>query len=215
MAFLKSALQINYVDGSFTFNPIEMLSLNYKLVLGSKSPRRVELLQKCGLNFEQRVIETDESYPSNLEVSAIAQYIAEAKAAAHSSTIQENELVLTADTIVVHNGLVYGKPASEQEAFETLRILSGSQHQVYTGVCFYTIDKFHAFSEMSEVNFSELTANEILWYIKEFQPFDKAGSYGIQDWIGNVKINSIVGSYTNILGLPLGQVYTALEKFGQ
>ena len=173
------------------------------------------MLEKSGLEFEQRVIETDESYPSDLEVSAIAQYIAEAKAAAHSSTIRENELVLTADTIVVHNDLVYGKPSSDEIAFDILKKLSGSQHQVYTGVCFYTKDKLHSFSEMSEVNFEELTDDEISWYIKEFQPFDKAGSYGIQDWIGAVKINSIVGSYTNILGLPLGQVYTALKIFSQ
>ena len=115
-----------------------MLSLNYKLILGSKSPRRVELLQKSGLDFEQRVIETDESYPSSLGVEFIAQHIAEAKAEAHSSSIRPSELVLTADTIVVHKGKVYGKPKTEQDAIATLTILSGSNHLVYTGVCLYT-----------------------------------------------------------------------------
>ena len=192
-----------------------MLSLNYKLVLGSKSPRRVELLEKSGLEFEQRVIETDESYPSSLGVEWIAQHIAEAKAEAHSASISPSELVLTADTIVVHKGKVYGKPKTEQDAIDTLTILSGSNHLVYTGVCLYTLDKRHSFSVKSEVLFSSLAESEIRWYIEEYKPFDKAGSYGIQDWIGNVKINSINGSYTNILGLPMGQVYTALQDFNR
>ncbi len=190
-----------------------LLQLAYNLVLGSKSPRRVELLQKSGLDFEQRVIDTDESYPKDLSVDTIAQHIAEAKAAAHKTTLTNQELLITADTIVVHNNVVYGKPKTEEDALQTLTKLSGTKHLVYTGVCLMTTKSLSAFSVKSEVHFATLSEKEIKWYINEFEPYDKAGAYGIQDWIGNVKINSIVGSYTNILGLPMGQLYTALEGF--
>ncbi len=189
------------------------LQLDYDLVLGSQSPRRVEILQKSGLVFEQRVIETDESYPPDLSVELIAQHIAEAKAAAHKTTLTSKELLITADTIVVYEDVVYGKPKTEKDAFHTLSKLSGSKHLVYTGVCLMTTQNLQSFSVKSEVHFATLTKEEIKWYINEFAPYDKAGAYGIQDWIGHVKINSIIGSYTNILGLPMGQLYTALQAF--
>jgi len=184
----------------------------YKLILGSKSPRRVELLQKAGLAFEQRVIETDESFPDDLPIPQVAAFISGQKAAAHKSSIAGGELVLTADTIVVFDDQVYGKPKTVTEAVETIMKLQGKVHLVYSGVTLLTSDSEHSFSEMSEVKFGPISLEEAEAYVSSAQPLDKAGSYGIQDWIGFTRIEWIKGSYTNILGLPMAQVWDALKK---
>jgi len=183
---------------------------NYKLILGSQSPRRKELLEKAGLVFEQRVIETDESYPEDLEIDKIAEHIAIQKAKAHSATRKNDEMLLTADTIVVMNDRVYGKPKSPQEAIETILLLQNKVHLVYSGVCLMTTNSMKSFTELSKVKFGVISREEAESYVDKFSPLDKAGSYGIQDWIGFTRIEWIQGSYTNILGLPLSQVYDAL-----
>ncbi len=190
-----------------------METLPYKLILGSQSPRRSELLTKAGLSYEKRVIETDESYPQALAIDMIAEHIAEAKAAAHVGNIGQDELILTADTIVVLDGKVYGKPTSVQEAVETIYLLAEKIHLVYTGVCLLSHNNKLSFSELSEVKFGSISKMEAEAYVEKFHPMDKAGSYGIQDWIGFTRIEWIRGSYTNILGLPLAQVYDALKTF--
>ena len=190
-----------------------MINIYYSLVLGSQSPRRSELLTKAGFSYEKRVIETDESYPPHLPKNQIAEHIAIAKAAAHLPTLKENEVILTADTIVVHNATVYGKPKDATEAVQVIKILSNTTHLVYTGVCIQSLNKQVTFSEKSEVDFGIITDLEIKNYVAEFKPMDKAGAYGIQDWIGFARIAAIRGSYTNILGLPLAQTYDALLKF--
>lgn len=190
-----------------------MDTLSYKLILGSQSPRRSELLTKAGVSYEKRVIETDESYPDTLEVSQIAEHIAIAKAEAHKLSLSDEELVLAADTIVVLDGKVYGKPKDAQEAVDTICLLSDKVHLVYTGVCMMSRAKQSSFSELSEVKFGPISRAEAETYVEQFQPMDKAGAYGIQDWIGFTRIEWIKGSYTNILGLPLAQVYDALKGF--
>jgi len=190
-----------------------MINLPYKLILGSQSPRRSELLTKAGFTYEKRVIETDESYPPHLPKNQIAEHITIAKAAAHLPTLKENEVILTADTIVVHNKTVYGKPQTPTEAENVIKILSNTTHIVYTAVCIQSKEKQVVFTEKSEVDFGVITDSEIHNYVSEFKPMDKAGAYGIQDWIGFARIAAIRGSYTNILGLPLAQTYDALLKF--
>ncbi len=185
----------------------------YKLILGSKSPRRSELLTKAGFRYEQRVIETDESFPPKLELNLVAEHIAVAKANAHEGQISKGELLVTADTIVVYNNKVYGKPISADAAVQTLLLLSDQVHIVYSGVCLRSIDKSLSFTEKSEVKFGKITEQEAITYVSDFNPLDKAGSYGIQDWIGFARIEWIHGSYTNILGLPLAQTYDAILNF--
>lgn len=190
-----------------------MLSLSHSLILGSKSPRRKELLTKASLSFTQRVVDTDESYPDTLSIPQIAEYIAHQKALAQKELLSDNELLLTADTIVVHQGQVYGKPKDAVDAYRILRLLSDNSHLVYTGVVLMSMDKEIQFTVESKVNFEVLDEDEIQWYVSQYKPYDKAGAYGIQDWIGQVKIKRIEGSYTNILGLPMGETYQALKEF--
>ena len=187
-----------------------MYSDKYKLILGSKSPRRSQLLDHAGFSYEKRVIETDENYPSDLPIPDVAEYIARAKAAAHKGKLASDELLLTADTIVVYENKVYGKPRSEQEAIDTILLMENRVHLVYSGVCLMTNENLSSFTELSEVKFGHITENEAKTYVEKFKPLDKAGSYGIQDWIGFVRIEWIKGSYTNILGLPLSQTYDRL-----
>ncbi len=189
------------------------MELNYKLVLGSKSPRRSELLTKAGLLYEQRVIETDESYPDDLPIAKIAEYIALQKAAAHEGVIAKDELLLTADTIVVYSDKVYGKPKDRTDAITTIMKLQSDVHTVYTGVVLKSADSINAFTVKSEVKFGQISQEETESYVDEFKPYDKAGSYGIQDWIGFTRIEWIKGSYTNILGLPMSQVWDALKAY--
>lgn len=189
------------------------MNLPYTLILGSQSPRRSELLSKAGFSYEKRVIETDESYPPDLPIEQVAEHIALAKAAAHNATLQPEEVVLTADTIVAFQGRVYGKPTDKAAAISTLSALSGLTHTVYSGVCLRSKKKQVSFSVQTIVKFATLTAEEIEHYVEKFEPYDKAGSYGVQDWIGFARVEFIQGSYTNILGLPLSQTYDALLAF--
>jgi septum formation protein len=182
------------------------------LILASKSPRRQELMQLMELDFQVVLKDVDESYPSGLNPAEIACYIAEKKALAFIDE-RVHSLVVTADTIVAYNGEILGKPENEAHAFEMLTKLSGTIHQVYTGVSIAYQNKLHTFYDVTEVCFRVLSAEEIKHYIQKYQPMDKAGSYGIQDWLGFIAVEKITGSYTNVMGLPTEKLYTALSNF--
>lgn len=180
-----------------------------KIILGSKSPRRKELLQLMGLNFEVQVKETDESYPPRLKPEEIVIHIAEAKAAAFGT--QTGKLIIAADTLVILKDEILGKPVDEAQAAEMLGKLSGREHQVYTGVTILHNDEVKSFCDVTKVFCRSLSTEEIDFYIKNYQPFDKAGSYGIQDWFGVNAVTRIEGSYTNVMGLPTEKLYAALK----
>jgi septum formation protein len=194
-------------------NPL--LHLPYKLVLASKSPRRSQLLREAGFDFEIRTLDTDESYPAHMPVETVPEYMAVKKAEAMLPYIEGDELLLTADTVVILDGVIFGKPVDATEATEMLRQMSGRSHQVITGVCLMTTDSKTVLSDESLVYFDELTAAEMTYYIAQYQPYDKAGSYGIQEWIGHCKINRIDGSYANVMGLPVHRVYEALQSMSR
>lgn len=182
-----------------------------KIVLSSNSPRRKELLGELGIDFEVRVIEgIDETYPKELSVEEVPQYIAREKARVY--IVGKDEVLLTADTVVVLGNEVMGKPHDEADAMRMLRQLSGKTHQVITGVCLKTSDKQVTFSDITDVSFAELTDEEIKFYIDNFHPLDKAGAYGIQEWIGLAGVTGIKGSYFNVVGLPVHRVYAELKK---
>jgi septum formation protein len=182
-----------------------------KIILSSNSPRRKELLSGLDLPFEVKVMSgIDESYPEGLPVEEIPKYIAKQKAAAYQ--IADNEIVITADTIVVLDDKILGKPVNEDEAKEMLQALSGKTHRVVTGVCLTSSDKQRMFSVVSEVTFKKLSDHEIDYYIRHYQPFDKAGAYGIQEWIGYVGVTSLKGSYFNVMGLPVQRIYEELKR---
>jgi septum formation protein len=190
----------------------ELLSMNsLKLILASKSPRRQELLKLMDIDFRVVLKEVDESYPDGLTPAEIALYIAQKKAEAFDEDITD-EVVLTADTIVCIDGEILGKPDNAEHAIEMLHKLSSKTHQVYTGVCILHKGQYNKFYDMSEVFFRKLTDEEIRSYVAEYQPFDKAGSYGIQQRIGLIGIERINGSYTNVVGLPTEKVYQQLMK---
>lgn len=187
---------------------------DYNIILASNSPRRKELLSGLDLQYTVKVLQdVDESYPNTLPDEEIATYIAKKKANAYSSFIETNTLLITADTIVIQDGRVYGKPVDLEDAKEMLRQLSGKTHRVITGVCITTQNKQHSFSVASEVRFSELQDNEIEYYVNKYHPLDKAGAYGIQEWIGYVAVEHISGSYFNIMGLPVQRLYQELKNF--
>lgn len=185
----------------------------YNIVLVSQSPRRRELLKGLELEFECTSVDTDESYPASLKDGEIPMYIAEQKADAYLPQMADNTLAITADTIVLINGSVLGKPKSRQEAIDMLHTLSGNAHQVITGVCIFTKGKRKTFSVLTDVRFTTLTDAEIEHYIDTYKPFDKAGSYGVQEWIGYVGIEKITGSYFNVMGLPVQRLYKELNQF--
>ena len=186
----------------------------YKVILASNSPRRKELLGGLGIAYEMKAMpDVDESFPTNLESEEIPVYIAKKKVDAYKPIMQSDELIITADTIVWLDGIVMGKPKDAGEACEMLRRLSGRTHQVITGVCVTTIDKQVSFSTVTDVTFDELTEEEIEYYVTHFKPMDKAGSYGIQEWIGYVGVRSISGSYFNVVGLPIQRLYSELKRF--
>ena len=185
---------------------------NMKIVLASNSPRRKELLGALELDFEVRTLEgIDESYPQGLTMTAIPEHISNHKAAAYA--LGENELLIAADTIVYLDGEVLGKPADAKEACKMLAKLSGKTHQVVTGVTLRTLERSHSFSCVTEVTFAELTKEQIKYYVKNYSPFDKAGAYGIQEWIGCVGVTSINGSYYNVMGLPVQRLNQELQAF--
>jgi len=185
--------------------------LHPHIILASKSPRRQELLKLMDINFRVVLKEVDESYPPELTPEEVAVYIAEKKAQAFDETIND-EIVLTADTIVCIDNKILGKPTSADNAVEMLQTLSGRMHQVITGVCLLYKHQYHTFYDVSEVFFSELSDEEIHNYVDKYQPFDKAGSYGIQERIGLIGIERINGSYTNVVGLPTEKLYRELLK---
>lgn len=186
----------------------------YNIILSSNSPRRKELLAGLDLDFEVRVIPgIDESYPEDMPVGEIAEYIASKKADAYKSLIKGNDLVLTADTVVILGDKVLGKPANLDDAKGMLRLLSGKTHNVITGVCLMTKDKQRHFSVVTDVSFKELSDAEIDYYVERYKPLDKAGAYGIQEWIGHIGVTSIAGSYFNVMGLPVQRIYTELQNF--
>ena len=183
----------------------------YRLVLASNSPRRRELLAGLGLDFEVRVLHNvDESYPSTLPVEEIAGYISAKKAAAYRQTMATDELLVTADTVVVCGNEVMGKPQDAADARRMLRRLSGRSHQVVTGVCLTTQEVQRSFSVTTEVSFKELSEEEIFYYVERYQPMDKAGAYGIQEWIGYIGCTGLKGSYYNVMGLPVQRIYQEL-----
>lgn len=186
--------------------------MKHKIILSSNSPRRRELLAGLDLDYEVRVIKgIDESYPDDIPVADIPVYISRKKAAAYD--IAEGELVLTADTVVILGDEVLGKPKDEADAKRMLRELSGRTHQVVTGVCLTTTDKQKSFGVTTDVTFKQLTDEEIDYYVSQYKPLDKAGAYGIQEWIGYIGVTRLNGSYFNVMGLPVQRIYEALKEF--
>ena len=191
-----------------------MEDVRWKIILASNSPRRKELLSGIDVDFEVRVLKNiDESYPSGLPTKEIAAYISKKKAAAYLATMADDELVITADTIVVLGDEVMGKPKDDADACRMLHELSGKTHQVITGVTLTTKEKQVSFSVETDVTFKQLSEEEINYYVKKYQPFDKAGSYGIQEWIGHIGVTGLKGSYFNVMGLPVQRIYEALKGF--
>ena len=186
----------------------------YEVVLASNSPRRKQLLEQLGVRFTTRVInDIDESYPSGLDAVEIAEFISRKKAEAYRKTIGDNELVITADTVVVCGSEVLGKPHDEWDACRMLRELSGNTHKVVTGVTITTKALSKSFKSVTEVEFAELTEDEINYYVSTYKPMDKAGAYGIQEWIGCVGVTGIHGSFYNVMGLPIQKLYRELTQF--
>ena len=189
------------------------MELKYKLILASNSPRRKELLAGLGVPFEVRVLQDiDEHYPENLPVNEVARYIAKEKADAYRRIVTADELIITADTVVIVGDEILGKPMDEADAVRMLRLLSGRTHQVTTGVCLLTAEKERCFDVTTDVTFKTLTDEEIHYYVNRFRPFDKAGAYGIQEWIGYIGVTGLNGSYYNVMGLPVQRIYQELTK---
>ena len=184
-----------------------------KIILASKSPRRSHLLQEAGLNFVVKTKEVEETYPEDLEADKVAEYLAIKKAHASKDFIEKDTILLAADSIVTLDDKIYGKPKDEEDAFRILSTLSGKKHKVITGVCLLSNTKQKSFSSISLVQFEPLSDEEIRFYIEKFKPYDKAGAYAIQEWIGLTKIAKIEGLYSNIMGLPVADVYKALLEF--
>ena len=178
------------------------------IILASQSPRRRELLSDLGIAFEVKTKPTQEDFPSDMDTHKIAEYLAIKKASAFEP--KENEIIITADTVVIHDNNVMNKPKDDEEAKKMLNILSNSSHDVITGVCVYHKNEKHSFSELTKVRFKIISDKEIDYYIKNFNPSDKAGAYGVQDWIGKIGIKSIEGCYYNVMGLPLHSLYRYL-----
>ena len=193
--------------------PLQNLN-NYKILLASASPRRRELLSQIYPDFEiAPSIEVDEVYPSSMPAVDVAPHLSLLKANAYKSLITDNQLIITADTVVINNNVVLGKPSSKSDAIEMLKILSGKSHNVITGVTITTASRQTTFSVNTEVEFSTLELKEISWYVDKYMPLDKAGAYGIQEWIGCIGVKKINGSFYNVMGLPLHKLYNELKTF--
>lgn len=187
---------------------------NYNIILASKSPRRQELLKGIGLYFNVLTKEVDESFSKNIPVFDVAPFLSLKKAKAFDdSELPENYMVITADTVVIVDDSILGKPKDEDDARKMLRLLSGKKHSVVTGVTIYTSEKTKTFSVTSKVSFDVLDDDEIEYYVNNYKPFDKAGSYGVQEWIGYIGVNSVEGSYFNVMGLPTQKLYQILKRF--
>lgn len=185
----------------------------YEIILASKSPRRQQLLSDLGLNFTVQSMDIPELFPENLGMTEVPVYLAELKAEAFRPQLKDNQLVITADTIVWLSGHVLNKPADYDEGFRMLSDLSGKKHQVITGVCLLSASKKISFYALTDVWFKQLSDTEISYYLEHYKPYDKAGAYGIQEWIGYVGINRIEGSFFNVMGLPVQSVYEHLKTF--
>jgi septum formation protein len=186
------------------------MNFPYQIILASNSPRRKELLGGLGFNFKIEVYPVDESFDQDINPQEVAEFLAKKKSFAFRD-LKQNELVITADTTVVLDGQILGKPKDREEAIHMICELSGKKHEVISGVCLRTIEQHESFSEVTTVEFDDLKLNEIEYYVDHYKPFDKAGAYGIQEWIGQVGITSIQGDYYNVVGLPLHQLYTKLN----
>ena len=185
----------------------------YNIVLASNSPRRKELMSGLGVDYVVKTLpDVDESYPDTLQGTEIPAYISREKADAYKSLIQPDELLITADTIVWLNGEVLGKPKGREGAIDMLRKLSGTSHQVITGVFLTTSDWQKSFTAVTDVTFATLTEEEIIYYVDKYTPMDKAGAYGVQEWIGFIGVESISGSYFNVMGLPIQRLYQELKR---
>jgi len=185
----------------------------FKIVLASGSPRRQQFLRELDADFEIRLKEVDEIYPDTLQGAEITDYLAELKAAALSESLSDDEILITSDTIVWHENRALGKPKDKEDAFTMIKSLSGKTHEVITSVCIKNAGNSETFNETTRVTFNPLSDDEINYYLDKYQPYDKAGSYGIQEWIGLVAIARIEGSYANVVGLPVDKVYQHLLKF--
>jgi septum formation protein len=185
----------------------------YDLILASASPRRRQLLEEAGLRFRAATVDFTEVWPTDLRGSEIAEFLAEGKAAAWNEDIIPGQVIITADTVVWCHDTILGKPADAAEAAQFLRMLSGCEHEVITGICLRSSDKKVTFSVSTRVTFRELSDEEIIYYIENYQPLDKAGAYGIQEWIGLRGITRIEGSYYNVVGMPVSDLYTRLLDF--
>jgi septum formation protein len=188
----------------------------YNIILASASPRRKELLEKIGIDFKIKLIDgIDESYPKGLDGDEIVKYISQKKAEAHLKQISDKDLIITADTIVYANNSVFGKPKNYEEAKQMLKSLSGKTHLVITGVTIATHLKRRTFAVQSEVSFAQLSDVELDYYINTYQPYDKAGAYGIQEWIGMIGVNRLNGCFFNVMGLPIHHIYQELKNFNK
>lgn len=196
-----------------TKNPLAEKFKNYKLILASGSPRRKKFFEDLGLDFEIRIKAVEEVYPEKLTGEKIASYLAELKASAFKGALKQNEILVTSDTVVWHNNESLAKAVNKNEAVEMLKKLSGQWHDVITAVCFTTSTNQKTVSSTTKVKLAKLSLAEINYYIDSFKPFDKAGAYGIQEWIGLIAIEEIKGSYTNVVGLPTQLVYKTLSNF--
>lgn len=186
---------------------------DYNYILASKSPRRQELLRSLGIRFEVRIKEVEESFPSGMSRYEIPEYLAKLKSEPFFPDLNTGDILITADTIVYLDGCVLGKPGNAGEATKMLQKLSGKEHQVITGVCLTSATKQRVFHSETNVQFKNLSPQEIQYYIDTFKPFDKAGAYGIQEWIGFIGITHIEGSFYNVMGLPVQQLYEEILRF--
>lgn len=185
----------------------------FKLLLASKSPRRQYLLTELGLTFEVKTKEVDESFPEHLKAQEIPLYLCKKKADAFDEELSENTIVITADTIVWIDNQVLNKPENYEDAVRMLKLLSGKKHEVYTGVCLKSSSKVKVFYAKTDVYFKALSDEEINYYITNYNPYDKAGAYGAQEWIGYIAVEKIIGSYFNVMGLPVKELYEELMAF--
>lgn len=185
---------------------------NYSIILASGSPRRQQFFKDLDLDFEIRLKEIEEIYPSELKAGEITNYLAELKANAFEGELNDNEILITSDTIVWHNDKALGKPRDKEDAFAILKSLSNATHEVITSVCFKTKNKTELISEITKVTFNPLTDAVIDYYLEHYKPFDKAGAYGIQEWIGFIGVAKVEGSYTNVMGMPTDKVFEYLNN---
>ena len=186
---------------------------NYSIILASGSPRRQQFFKDLDLDFEIRLKDVEEIYPPELKAEEITNYLAELKANAFEGELDDNEILITSDTIVWHNDKALGKPKDKEDAFVILKSLSNATHEVITSVCFKTKNKTELISEITKVTFNPLTDAVIDYYLEHYKPYDKAGAYGIQEWFGYVGVSKIEGSYTNVMGLPTDKVFEYLNNF--